>query len=168
MCRLRLNESSYSSMMVFCVNKSTRSFYRSSFILLDGEHQTDPENVSQRWLQAPNFSFGPSHNSCHWTEWKMSFSDTVQSLKTGKRLFLRAGQGSVESLHHFPSHQLSQQKKFSFQLRLQRKCRDNWHKSGHGSILHTPQRKGLQCMTSKKLALILTHQGKLSHNHMRL
>lgn len=32
------------------------------------------------------------------------------------RLFLRAGQGSVESLHPFPSHQLSQQKKFSFQF----------------------------------------------------
>lgn len=47
----------------------------------------------------------------------MSFSDIVQSLKTGKRLFVRAGQGSVESLHHFPSHQLSQQKKFSL-LRL--------------------------------------------------
>lgn len=38
----------------------------------------------------------------------MSFGDIVQSLKKA------AFEGLVESLHHFPSHQMSQQKKKKF------------------------------------------------------
>lgn len=106
----------------------------------------------------------------------MSFCDIVQSLKTGKRLFLWTGQGSAESLHHFPSHQTSQQKKKKVQLpslcwplkcvsKGNVKMNDirvdmaqySTHLRGRGFIVWR-----------QKLTLILTHQGKLSHNHMRL
>lgn len=106
----------------------------------------------------------------------MSFSDIVQSLKTGKRLFFWTGQGSAESLHHFPSHQTSQQKrkrKKKVQLPSSRwplKCvskgnvkmndirvdmaQYSTHLRGRGFIVWRQKR-----------TLILTHQGKLSHNH---
>lgn len=109
-----------------------------------------------------------------WTERKMSSCDIVQSLKTGKRLFLWTGQGSAESLHHFPSHQTSQQKKKKVQLPSScwpLKCVSKGNVKMNDIRVDMAQysthlrRKGLHCLTSKTHANINTPRQAFSQSH---